>query len=169
MRLNIWLLIQFCLIFVMIDDQVAGNTKSNNQCSFDQESLWLNITTGNKFFAGTDDHVHVFLLGANDIVCQDYLDNSGNDRRRNHVDQYIICCPKGLLSDDQEINMFSLTHMAYIGTKGGATYNDWFIERIELGTGGKIIFNYHLHAWTSSQIQGTVLFSRVDKKNYVHF
>jgi hypothetical protein len=149
--------------------KVTGDTESKNLCSFDQETLWLEITTGNKYFAGTNDDVHLFLLGANGIVCRANLDNPGNDRKRNNVDKYIICCPKGFLNDDREINMFALTHLAYRGNKGGTMYNDWFIERIELGTSGKVILNYRLQAWTSSEIQGTVIFSKVDEKDYVHF
>ncbi len=168
MHLSLWLLIQFGIIFIMIV-KVTSDTESKNPCSFDQETLWLKITTGNKFFAGTNDDVHVFLLGANGIVCRANLDNPGNDRKRNHVDKYTICCPEGFLNDDREINMFALTHMAFKGNKGQTGYNDWFIERIELGTRGKVILNYRLHAWTSSEIQGTVIFSKVDKKNYVHF
>jgi hypothetical protein len=149
--------------------KVTGDTESENLCSFYQETLWLKITTGNKYFAGTDNNVHLFLLGANGIVCRANLDNPGNDRKRNNVDKYIICCPEGFLNDDREINMFALTHLASRGSKGQPEYNDWFIESIRLGTRGKVILHYRLHTWTSSKIQGTVIFSKVDKKNYVYF
>lgn len=168
MHLNTWLLIQFGIIFILIV-KVTSHTKSDKHCSFSQEELWLKIITGNKFFAGTDDDVQLFLLGANGIVCRANLDNEGNDRKRNHVDKYIICCPKGFLDNDREINMFTLTHMAYKGNKGGTSYNDWFIESIELGTGGKVILNYRLYTWTSSEVQGTVIFSKVDKNKYIRF
>ena len=168
MHLNLWLLIQ-CTVVSVVIVKVTGDTESKNHCSFDQETLWLKITTGNKLFAGTDDDVHVLLLGADGIICRANLDNSGNDRKRNNVDKYTVCCPKGFMNDDREVNMFVLTHMANIGKNGQTVYNDWLIERIELGTNRKVIFNYRLYAWTSSLIQGTVLFSKVDKENFVRF
>ncbi len=129
--------------------QVKSHTESKISCPFHSQTLQLIIETGNEQFAGTDDTVNLLLRSTNGVMCRVYdLDNPGNDRKRNNVDKYNICCPKGFFSDEGEVNMLAFAQV--ISSKRTCPgNNDWFIERIELRADGKVLLNYRFHAWTS--------------------
>jgi len=168
MHLNLWLLIQFCIIFIMIN-QVTGDTKSNNQCSFDQETLEMTITTGDVFLAGTNDDINVLLRSPNGRICRAYrLNNDGDDRERKSVDRYTICCQQGFLGKHRELSLFALSHVLRIGPTGrGSLFgNDWFIENVEVKTRGQIILDYHFQAWTSPRKQLMFGVIKANNTNY---
>jgi hypothetical protein len=171
MHLNLWLLTQFSIIFIMIG-QVTGDTESKNRCSFDQETLEMTIRTGDEYLAGTDDDINVLLRSPNGKICRAYrLDNDGNDRERNSVDKYTICCPRGFLSNHRELSLFALAHVLRSGTSGRGSLigNDWFIESIELKTRDEVVLDYRFHAWTSPKKQWMFGVSKANNTNYIRF
>ena len=170
MHLNLWLLIQ-CTIISVVIVKVTGDTKSNNHCSFDQETLEMTIRTGDEYLAGTDDDINVLLRSPNGKICRTNLNNDGNDRERNSVDKYTICCSTGFLSNHRELSLFALAHVRRSGTgvRASLTGNDWFIESIKLETHGEVILDYRFHAWTSPRKQWMTGVSKANNTNYIRF
>jgi len=130
----------------------------------------MKIETGDVWLAGTDDQINVLLRSANGHICRiHHLDNSGNDRERNSVDTYNLCCPEGFASDKRELSMLALAHVPPAGKNGRASTNDWFIEHIEIKVKGNVLFNYRFHAWTSPSKKWMFGVSKVNERDYVHF
>ncbi|CAF3540537.1 unnamed protein product [Rotaria sp. Silwood1] len=87
------------------------NIESNN------DVLQVKIETGDELFAGTNSHVSLILRSGNGVICQVYdLDNIGNDRERNSVDEYTICCSKDFFNDDDdELSMLAVAKLTRSG------------------------------------------------------
>ncbi|CAF3296061.1 unnamed protein product [Rotaria sp. Silwood2] len=115
---------QLCVLS-MLFIHVASNTQSNKYCPIHSDALELEIQTGDKWLAGTDDNINLLLRSGNGMICREYhLDNRGNDRERNSIDKYNICCPEGFSDDYKEISMFALAHGRVAGKNGQANTND---------------------------------------------
>lgn len=171
MHLNLWLLIQFSIIFIIID-QVKCDTESDNRCSFNQETLEMTIRTGDEYLAGTDDDINVLLRSPSGKICRSYrLDNDGNDRERNSIDKYTICCPSGFLGYHRELSLFALAHVLRRGTsgRGSLSGNDWFIENVEIKVHDEVVLNYRFHSWTSPGNQWMFGVSKANNTNYIRF
>jgi hypothetical protein len=150
--------------------QVTGDTASKNSCQGRNETLQLKIKTGDKLFAGTDDNIDLLLRSANGVICSHTsLDNWGNDRKRNNVDKYTICCPPGFVSDGRELSMLALSHILPRSKYGCRDPNDWFIESIELRAGERVLFDYRFHAWTSTSAQWVFGVTKIGNKSYTRF
>ncbi|CAF4533564.1 unnamed protein product [Rotaria socialis] len=168
-RIGLLLVFQLNIISIIIT-QITGDTKSSNFCTDNTETLKLKIQTGNEWLAGTDDAINLLLRSANGLICRVHnLDNWGNDRERNSIDKYTVCCPEGFSNDKRELSMFALAHVPPVGKNGRASTNDWFIERIEIRAGERTVFNYHFHAWTSPSKQWMFGVSNVNDKEYRRF
>ncbi|CAF1001852.1 unnamed protein product [Rotaria sp. Silwood1] len=101
---------------------VGGNGKGgqSNQLNWpieNSDALQVKIETGDELFAGTNSHVSLILRSGNVVICQVYdLDNIGNDRERNSVDEYTICCSKGFFNDDDdELSMLAVAKLTRSG------------------------------------------------------
>jgi hypothetical protein len=148
--------------------QLKGHTQSQKSCPLDTETLQLIIETGDVLFAGTDDNVNLLLRSTNGVICRAMnLDNPGNDRKRNHVDEYNICCPKGFLSNKSEISMLLFGQMVFAG-KTCPGNNDWFVERIELRADGQVLLEYRFHDWSSPMKQWVFGLTKIGS-NYTRF
>ncbi|CAM4743952.1 unnamed protein product [Rotaria magnacalcarata] len=145
---------------------ITGVSIKHNFHNNNTETLKLTIKTGNEWLAGTDDAINLLLRSANGLICRVYnLDNWGNDRERNSIDKYTVCCPEGFLNDKRELSMFALAHVPPSGKNGRASTNDWFIEHVELRASERIVFNYRFHAWTSPSEKWMFGVSKVNDNN----
>ncbi|CAF3096564.1 unnamed protein product [Rotaria socialis] len=120
-RIGLLLVFQLNIISIIIT-QITGDTESSNFCTDNTETLKLKIQTGNEWLAGTDDAINLLLRSANGLICRVHnLDNWGNDRERNSIDKYTVCCPEGFSNDKRELSMFALAHVPPVGKNGRAT------------------------------------------------
>ncbi|CAF3263140.1 unnamed protein product [Rotaria sp. Silwood2] len=154
----------------MVFVHVASDTRSRNSCPIHSDRLEVEIETGDEWLAGTDDEIHLLLHSANGLVCQAYnLDNWGNDRERNSIDRYTICCPKGFLDGDEEISMFALAYILPPKRTDLLQLDNWFIERVTIKGNGRDIFNYRFHSWISPLKERMFGVSKVNETSYVRF
>lgn len=103
--------LQLSTIFLVIV-QITANTKSSKPCATDKDTLRLMIRTCDKRFAGTDDIIYLVLPNLNGALCSSHsLNNPGNDRERNSIDECTICCPEGFMPDDGDLSMLAFNQM----------------------------------------------------------
>ncbi|CAF3537240.1 unnamed protein product [Rotaria sp. Silwood1] len=116
MDLLIVKVLRWSIISMMIVEVIC-NTKSTNVCQENSDVLQVKIETGDELFAGTNSHVSLILRSGNGVICQVYdLDNIGNDRERNSVDEYTICCSKDFFNDDDdELSMLAVAKLTRSG------------------------------------------------------
>ena len=170
MRLFFLAVLQLSTIFLLII-QVAANTKSSKVCTNDKDALQLMIRTCDKRFAGTDDIIHLLLRSGSGIICRaNYLNNLGNDRERNNVDEYTICCPKEFLRDERELSMLAFTQMAIMARKQGRIYDHWCIQHIEARAGKRVLLSYpYFCPATDSRIPWLFGVTRINNTRYIQF
>jgi hypothetical protein len=169
MRLYFLAVLQLSTIFLLII-QVAANTKSNKPCTNDKGTLQLTIETGERPLAGTDDIIHLFLRNFNGALCWSHnLNNPGNDRERNSVDEYTICCPEGFMPVDGDLSMLAFNQMGMNDKNGRIFVNDWFIERIEVRADKGLFLSYRFHAWTKSMTPWLFGVSKIGNNTYIRF
>lgn len=102
------------------------------------------IETGSEFLAGTDDRISLLLRDNNGMVCTaGDLDNSGNDRERNSIDHYAICCPQDFAKANGSLSQ--LFFIRFWPPKGGR--DNWLIENVEVRMENTVLLNYGFHAW----------------------
>ena len=169
-RLLFLAVVQLSTIFLLIV-QVAANTKSNKLCTNDKDTLQLIIRTCDKRFAGTDDIIHLLLRSGSGVICRaNNLNNPGNDRERNSVDEYMICCPKEFLMDERELSMLAFTQMALMARKQGRDYDHWCIQHIEVRAGKRVLLsNPSFFSATDSRIPWLFGVSKINSTRYIHF
>lgn len=110
------------------------------------------IRTCDKRFAGTDDIIYLVLRNLNGALCWSHsLNNPGNDRERNSIDEYTICCPEGFMPDDGDLSMLAFNQMGMNDKNGWILVKDWFIERIEVRADNGLLLSYRFQAWTKSK------------------
>ncbi len=97
------------------------------------------------------------------------MNNIGNDRERNSIDEYKICCPEEFLADEDELSMVALAQLTRSGRKIPFLTDKWFIEHIEVRAKERILFNYRFHDWSSPSRKLAFGVSKVNNTNYVHF
>jgi hypothetical protein len=150
--------------------EVICNTQSRNSCRNDTIALQVTIETGDQLFGGTDSHVSLLLRSSNGIICQVYkLDNNGNDRERNSIDEYTVCCSKQFLDDDNELSMLGLSQLTRSGKYISFFSDDWFIERIQVRANEKLLFDYRFHDWTLPARKLMFGLTKVNNMNYTRF
>jgi hypothetical protein len=150
--------------------QVLCNTKSKNRCQDDSDALQVKIETGDVLYAGTDAHVSLLLRSDNGVICQVYsLDNIGNDRERNSVDEYTVCCSKEFLNDENELSMLALAQLTRSGKYVRFFADDWFIERVEVRANERLLFDYRFHTWSSPSRKLMFGVSKINNNNYTRF
>jgi hypothetical protein len=129
--------------------QAKGTKPPNNfGChSLDKPKLIdVVIETGSRVLSGTDDVVGLLLRDSDGVVCTtDDLDNPGDDRKRNSIDHYALCCPQEFATANDFLDMLLLAHRR---TRNGFS-NDWFVEHIEVRRNDFLLFDYRFHAWTN--------------------
>ncbi len=159
-----------CYIILMIMMKVTCNTNSVNICDKDHSSLEVNIETGDVFFAGTNSHASLILRNGNGFICQEYnLDNIGDDRERNSIDKYTICCSKEFLNDENELSMLAVAQLTRTRRLLSFLSDDWFIERIEVRANQIILFDYRFHSWTSPSTKLIFGATKINNTNYIIF
>jgi hypothetical protein len=115
-------------------------------------------------------HVSLLLRSGNGVVCQVYrLDNFGDDRERNSVDEYTVCCPKEFSNDDNNLSMVALAQLTKTGKFVPLFSDDWFIERIEVRANEKLLFDYRFHSWSSPSKKLMFGVSKTNNNNYTRF
>ena len=170
MRLFFLVVLQLSTIVLLIV-QVTANTKSSNSCSNDKDTLQLMIRTCDKRFAGTDDIIHLLLRSSSGVICRaNNLNNPGNDRERNSIDEYTICCPKEFLMDERELSMLAFTQMAIMARKQGRLYDYWCIQHIEVRAGKRVLLSYpSFYSATDSRIPWLFGVTKINSTRYIHF
>lgn len=169
MNLHLMKMFHWIIIFITIV-QVICNTTSNHICQGDTSALQVKIETGDILFAGTDSHVSLFLRSGNGVTCQDYsLDNTGNDRERKSIDEYVVCCSKDFFDDENELSMVGLAQLTRSGKYISFFSDDWFIERIEIRANEKLLVDYPFHSWTSPARKLLFGVSKLNNGNYTRF
>ena len=107
---NLRLFQWFIIIHVTLE--VISDTKSSNVCKNHTEALELVVKTGDIRFAGTDCDYGLLLLNDNAAICQEYpLNNKGNDRERNSIDQYRICCPNNFFNQHSGLSILAFIQL----------------------------------------------------------
>ena len=150
--------------------QITANTKSYKVCEEDKDTLLLTIVTGDKPFAGTDDIIHLILHNFNGALCwSHHLNNPGNDRERNSIDEYTICCSKGFMPEDGELSMVAFNQMGMNDKNGRIFVNNWFIERIEARADTRLLLSYRFRAWTKSITPWLFGVSKIANNTYIRF
>ena len=162
-------MLQFSVVFLVIV-QITANTKSNKPCPNDKDTLLLTIQTGDRPLAGTDDIIHLALRNSNGTLCWSHdMNNPGNDRERNSIDEYTICCPHGFMPDDGELSMLAFNQMGMNDKNGRIFVNDWFIERIEVRADKGLLLSYRFQAWTKSTTPWLFGVSKIANNTYIRF
>lgn len=169
MDVCIFKIFQWCIFLITII-QVICNTKSKRICQKNSYPIQVKISTGDVLYAGTDNDISLILRSANGIICQEYdLNNPGNDRERNHTDEYIICCSKAFFNDKNELSMVAFSELIRIGSRVPAIKDSWFIEHIEIRNNESILFDYRFHDWSSSTNHLLFGVTKLNNKNYLRF
>ncbi|CAF4596547.1 unnamed protein product [Rotaria sp. Silwood2] len=154
----------------MVFVHVASDTRSRNSCPIHSDRLEVEIKTGDEPLAGTDYSINLLVRSGNGLVCKAYdLDNWGNDRERNSMDRYTICCPKGFLDSNADIRMFALSYPSRPGKRGYVNIDDWLIEHVAIKVNGRNIFTYRFDSWTSPWKHWVFGVSKVNETSYVRF
>ncbi len=97
------------------------------------------------YFLVKDSDVSLLLRINNGIICQVYkLDNIVNDRERNSIDEYTVCCSKQFWM----MRMLGLSQLTRSGKYISFFSDDWFIERIQVRANEKLLFDYRFYDWT---------------------
>ncbi len=114
-------------------------------------------------------NVGLLLRSNHGVICQVFnLDNSGNDRERNSIDEYTICCSKDFLTDKNQLNMLAMVQFMGNG-KHTSLFNNWFIERIKVRANQRILFDYRFHSWASASKKFLFGVSKINNTNYTRF
>lgn len=162
-------LFQWCIVIIGTVE-VLSDTKSSTVCKNHTEALELTTETGDILFAGTDCDYSLLLRNDNGAICQAYtLNNYGNDRERNSIDQYRICCPKNFLDQNNGLSMLAFIQLGVRGKYPGPCTDDWFIESIELRIDQRRFFRQTIHDWSKRQRQILFGFTKINNSTYIRF
>ena len=147
-----------------------SNTKPSNVCEEGADIVEMTTVTGDVLFSGTDCDYNLFLRSDNGLICQHYkLDNKGNDRERNSIDEYRICCPKNFITNKNGLSMLAFIQLGVAGKHPGPCTDDWFLERIELRINGRRLLNYVFQSWTFHKRKVLFGLSKINGTSYIRF